>query len=143
MTVKPLSSVPPQSPRRGRGQLQKLLDRWRERPNAEPGFGLPEVFGELSRLVGRTLPQSSPGRGLSPPASAPERRSAPAARSPPTSTISPGKSTPTPKPTPIEPPMNPEPYPFGYALAYPPAIFACGNGSRSNLLAKSACCQYP
>jgi transposase InsO family protein len=59
-TTKPLASVPPQSPRRGTGQLQKLLDRWvgHERPNAEPGFGLPEVFAELGKLLGRTLPQS-------------------------------------------------------------------------------------
>ena len=59
-TTKPLASVPVQSPPRGSGQLQKLLDRWagRERPNAEPGFGLPEVFCELGKLTGRTLPQS-------------------------------------------------------------------------------------
>ncbi len=59
-TTKPLASVPPQSPRRGSGQLQKLLDRWAdpERPNAEPGFGLPEVFAELGKLLGRTLPRS-------------------------------------------------------------------------------------
>jgi len=59
-TTKPLASVPPQSPQHGTGQLQKLLDRWsgRERPNAEPGFGLPEVFCELGKLAGRTLPQS-------------------------------------------------------------------------------------
>ncbi len=59
-TIQPLASVPPQSPPRGRGQLQKLLDRWagHERPNAEPGFGLPEVFAELGKLIGRTLPQS-------------------------------------------------------------------------------------
>jgi hypothetical protein len=46
--------------KRGTGQLQKLVDLWRgsERPNAQPGFGLPEVFGELSRLVDRELPQS-------------------------------------------------------------------------------------
>ncbi len=59
-TVKPLSAVPTQTPRRGTGQLQKLLDCWagRERPNSEPGFGLPEVFCELGKLLGRTLPQS-------------------------------------------------------------------------------------
>ena len=59
-TTLPLASVPPQSPRRGTGQLQKLLDIWvgHERPNAEPGFGLPELFAELGQLLGRTLPQS-------------------------------------------------------------------------------------
>jgi len=58
--TQPLASVPPQSPPRGSGQLQKLLDRWAdpERPNAEPGFGLPEVFSALGQLLGRTLPQS-------------------------------------------------------------------------------------
>jgi hypothetical protein len=59
-TTKPLASVPPRAPVRGSGQLQKLLDRWagHERPNAEPGFGLPEVFAELGKLLGRTLPRS-------------------------------------------------------------------------------------
>lgn len=44
--------------KRGTGQLQKLLDRWQghERPNAQPGFGLPEVFGELSRLLEHRVP---------------------------------------------------------------------------------------
>jgi transposase InsO family protein len=42
----------------GTGQLQKLLDLWQghARPNAQPGFGLPEVFRELSRLLGRSVP---------------------------------------------------------------------------------------
>ena len=41
------------------GQLQKLLDLWRghTRPNAQPGFGLPEVFRLIGRLVGRTVPE--------------------------------------------------------------------------------------
>jgi transposase InsO family protein len=49
-----------QAEKRGTGQLQKLLDQWRghERPNAQPGFGLPEVFLELGKLVGRSLPTS-------------------------------------------------------------------------------------
>jgi transposase InsO family protein len=44
--------------KRGTGQLQKLLDIWRghRRPNAQPGFGLPEVFGEFSRLLKRSVP---------------------------------------------------------------------------------------
>ncbi|MBD3337024.1 MAG: DDE-type integrase/transposase/recombinase [Candidatus Eisenbacteria bacterium] len=46
-------------PLQGTGQLQKLLDVWhgRERPNALPGFGLPEVFRELGRLLGHLTPQ--------------------------------------------------------------------------------------
>lgn len=44
--------------KRGTGQLQKLLDLWQGhcRPNAQPGFGLPEVFRELSRLLKRSVP---------------------------------------------------------------------------------------
>ncbi len=42
----------------GTGQLQKLYDQWkgRKRPNAQPGFGLPEVFQKLAELVGRSVP---------------------------------------------------------------------------------------
>ncbi len=56
----PLSAVPPQTPKCGTGQLQKLLDLWHgnERPNAQPGFGLPEVFCELATLLGRLVPES-------------------------------------------------------------------------------------
>jgi len=59
-TKQPLSAVAPQTPKRGTGQLQKLLDLWHghERPNAQPGFGLPEVFTELGTLLGRALPES-------------------------------------------------------------------------------------
>ncbi len=59
-TKQPLSAVPPQTPKRGTGQLQKLLDLWHgnERPNAQPGFGLPEVFGQLATLLGRLVPDS-------------------------------------------------------------------------------------
>jgi transposase InsO family protein len=44
--------------KRGTGQLQKLLDIWQghSRPNSQPGFGLPEVFGEFSRLLRRPVP---------------------------------------------------------------------------------------
>ena len=44
--------------KRGTGQLQKLLDIWQghRRPNAQPGFGLPEVFREFSRLLHRSVP---------------------------------------------------------------------------------------
>lgn len=46
--------------KRGTGQLQKLLDihRGKERPNAQPGFGLPEVFRAIGRLLGRLAPSS-------------------------------------------------------------------------------------
>ncbi len=59
-TKRPLSALKPKAPPRGTGQLQKLLDRWQghERPNAQPGFGLPEVFAELANLLGRAIPES-------------------------------------------------------------------------------------
>ena len=59
-TKQPLSAVAPQTPKRGTGQLQKLLDLWHghERPNAQPGFGLPEVFAALAALLGRLVPES-------------------------------------------------------------------------------------
>ncbi len=59
-TKLPLNAVAPQTPKCGTGQLQKLLDLWHgnERPNAQPGFGLPEVFGELAVLLGRLVPDS-------------------------------------------------------------------------------------
>lgn len=46
--------------RRGAGELQKILDRWRghERPLAEPGFGLPEFFALLSETAGRETPST-------------------------------------------------------------------------------------
>jgi hypothetical protein len=46
--------------RRGEGPLQILLDLWRGTPreNAEPGFGLPEVFQEIATLLKRTVPNS-------------------------------------------------------------------------------------
>jgi hypothetical protein len=59
-TKKPLSAVPIHQDKCGTGQLQKLLDRWRghERPNAQPGFGLPEIFEHIGRLLGRPVPDS-------------------------------------------------------------------------------------
>jgi len=58
-TKQPLSAVAPQTPKCGTGQLQKLLDLWHghARPNAQPGFGLPEVFAALATLLGRRVPQ--------------------------------------------------------------------------------------
>ena len=45
-------------PKRGTGQLQKILDIYQgqTRPNAQPGFGLPEIFRELAGLLGRPVP---------------------------------------------------------------------------------------
>jgi transposase InsO family protein len=42
----------------GSGELQKLADSWRgvKRPNAEPGFGLPEVFTAFASLLGHSVP---------------------------------------------------------------------------------------
>jgi len=58
-TRKPLSEVHTRVEKRGIGQLQKLVDLWqgKERPNAQPGFGLPEVFRELRDLLGHLPPQ--------------------------------------------------------------------------------------
>jgi len=58
--IRPLpSATRTDEERRGTGQLQKLLDLWqgKERPNAQPGFGLPEVFAHLGALLGRTVPE--------------------------------------------------------------------------------------
>jgi hypothetical protein len=42
------------------GHLQTLYDHWqgKVRPNAEPGFGLPEIFALLTEIVGRHVPSS-------------------------------------------------------------------------------------
>lgn len=59
-TTRPLSAVRTHVERRGTGQLQKLVDVWqgKERPNAQPGFGLPEVFTALGELLARNVPDS-------------------------------------------------------------------------------------
>lgn len=56
--IKPLPPVRQPKERRGTGQLQKLVDKWRghERPNAQPGFGVPEVFAMLGDIIGRSVP---------------------------------------------------------------------------------------
>ena len=58
--IKPLSEVPVKTPPRGVGQLQRLADQFhgREKPNAQPGFGLPEVFDEIATLLGRPVPDN-------------------------------------------------------------------------------------
>jgi len=59
--IKPLPPAhpPKNKERRGTGQLQKLVDVWRgkERPLAQPGFGLPEVFAHLGTLLERQVPE--------------------------------------------------------------------------------------
>ncbi len=56
--------LPPEEPahleRWGPGPLQKLYDAWRGRirPQAEPGFGLPEVLDLLSEVAGRVVPRT-------------------------------------------------------------------------------------
>jgi hypothetical protein len=59
-----LAASPPSpassSSRWGEGPLQTLYDAWqgKRRPVAEPGFGLPELFGLLEAAVGRAVPRS-------------------------------------------------------------------------------------
>jgi putative transposase len=50
----------PEPARWGAGNLQALYDNWqgRRRPQAEPGFGLPEIYALLGRACGRHVPQS-------------------------------------------------------------------------------------
>lgn len=51
---------PKSSERYGEGPLQTLYDHFKGkvRPNAEPGFGLPEIFALLTKCAGRLVPQS-------------------------------------------------------------------------------------
>jgi transposase InsO family protein len=44
----------------GHGPLQAIYDAWqgKVRPNAEPGFGLPELFDLLAEVTGRQVPRS-------------------------------------------------------------------------------------
>jgi hypothetical protein len=55
-----LPPVPPPVERWGPGHLQALYDTWqgKRRPVAEPGFGLPELFGLLEAVAGRPVPRS-------------------------------------------------------------------------------------
>jgi transposase InsO family protein len=52
-------SAPPRE-RRGEGALQRIYDAYRgqQRPSAEPGFGLPEVFTLLGQATGRPVPRT-------------------------------------------------------------------------------------
>jgi putative transposase len=61
--IEPFATKPlpePKLPAHGNGRLQRLLDTWRgtERSNAEPAFGIPEVFKALGEALGRPLPAS-------------------------------------------------------------------------------------
>jgi transposase InsO family protein len=59
--VKPSDAQDPPRPEPwGEGPLQTLYDSWRgrSRPQAEPGFGLPEIYALLSRACGRHVPDS-------------------------------------------------------------------------------------
>lgn len=58
--VKDLPSAEPREPAYGNGRLQKLLDKWRGRTqaNAAPAFGLPEVFAAFAQALGRAIPAS-------------------------------------------------------------------------------------
>ncbi|MEW6748037.1 MAG: DDE-type integrase/transposase/recombinase, partial [Planctomycetota bacterium] len=56
----PKKGATPAPPRRGAGRLQRLLDRWqgRDLPQAEAGYGLPEIFQALTRTLQRQVPGS-------------------------------------------------------------------------------------
>ena len=47
-------------PSRGEGPLQTIYDHWqgKKRPQAEPGFGLPEIYKLLEFASGRPVPQT-------------------------------------------------------------------------------------
>ncbi|MFQ5693601.1 MAG: hypothetical protein ACE5IM_11225, partial [Nitrospinota bacterium] len=58
--IKKQQTAPRDKPRRGAGPLQRLTDHYRGRklPQAQAGFGLPEVFSALARYVEREVPDS-------------------------------------------------------------------------------------
>jgi len=56
-----VQDAPPEPERWGEGPLQKLYDAWtagKPRPQAEPGFGLPELYVLLGDVRGRAVPGS-------------------------------------------------------------------------------------
>lgn len=61
-TIKPedLPEELPQPRRYAPGPLQTLYDSWRgmRRPQAEPGFGLPDIYAWLGKISGRYVPGS-------------------------------------------------------------------------------------
>jgi len=58
--VKPLPPINTSEAVRSTGQLQKILDihQGKTRPNAQPGFGLSEVFTAFGKLLDRLVPGS-------------------------------------------------------------------------------------
>jgi transposase InsO family protein len=54
------------APRWAPGPLQALYDNWQGqiRPQAEPGFGLPELYELLARAAGRHVPRDDPEAAL-------------------------------------------------------------------------------
>jgi transposase InsO family protein len=60
--IKPedLPPEPPPPPRYASGPLQALYDSWQgiRRPQAEPGFGLPDIYAWLGKVSGRHVPAS-------------------------------------------------------------------------------------
>lgn len=57
---KDIAAAPPSGPRWGRGHLQALYDDWQGqvRPQAEAGFGLPEVMDLCAQATERHVPRS-------------------------------------------------------------------------------------
>jgi hypothetical protein len=57
-SIRPEQASPEPTLRWGAGPLQAIYDAWRgeRRPLAEPGFGLPEIYGLLTQLAGRHVP---------------------------------------------------------------------------------------
>jgi transposase InsO family protein len=55
-----VTPVPPDEPRWGKGPLQALYDDWQGqvRPQAEAGFGLPEIMALCAQATGRHVPAS-------------------------------------------------------------------------------------
>lgn len=57
--VEKTTSPPSQTEKRGEGRLQAIYDHWKGRnlPQAEAGFGLPELFALFSKHLGRCVPR--------------------------------------------------------------------------------------
>jgi len=57
--VEKTTARPSPTEKRGEGRLQAIYDHWKGRklPQAEAGFGLPEIFSLLSKCLGRSVPR--------------------------------------------------------------------------------------